>query len=599
MDISEQRRQEIIRDVFELVKANWEEKKQTWLGYRYAMWCALGLLYSDSREIRDYANEMLVCDLPIPEHCAFAPNLCMQLLVRHSDRLCPEAYAKVRGYWDTHREEPLQPDMDFLGTNDNFPCKSTYTALVGGEFLGDEEMIRIGKERLRFLYRMLHRRDLLSEYTSRCYTGMSLYHIASIASDVKDPEMREMALYCEEKIWEDMAEHYFPPMKAMAGPYSRAYEHGTMADALDGDNVHYLLLFGLHKVEEFAPFCGVEQLEEDARICWFVSTHYHFPERLLDTMFHKSYPYEIDRTAEIAPCRYHVAADARSRRDAEMDCLDEYPAATSFNTTYMEEAFAVGSALRPFHAAALPENYFAMYPKNGQPRSVFSRYIINDKIVGQPNQNTWLDVEEPPTLIDEGRKLCIQDGNTSLVAYKPTYYHHDAITQMKASLFISTRGNTLDAVWADGCFREGGFTLDAPKPVFMADGDVYMAFLPLNITDYGRSKALEFRYVNGFAELSWFNYDGPARSFRKLDMLLAANGFVSVFGSRKDYASFEAFIETYRDYTLEDHTRSYIHTRGAHIRTICFENKQNRFAIVFSPITEGVRYAETNNKQIV
>ena len=599
MDISESRRQELLRGAYELVKANWEEKRQTWLGYRYAMWCALGMLYSDSREIRDFANEMLVCDLPIPERCTFAPSLCMQLMVKHSDRLSPEAYAKVRNYWDAHREEPLQHSLDFVGVNDNFPCKSTYTALVGGEFLGDEEMIRIGKERLRFLYRMLHRRDMLSEYTSRCYTGMSLYHIASIATDVKDPEMREMALYCEEKIWQDMAEHYFAPMKAMAGPYSRAYEHATVADAIDCDSVHYLLLFDLHKMEEFAPFCGVEQLENDARICWYLSAHYHFPERLLDTMFHKQYPYEIDRTAEIAPCRYHFAADARSKRDEEMDCADEYPAAVSFNTTYMEESFAVGSALRPFHAAAFPESHFVLYPKNGQPRSVFSRYIINDKIVGQPNDNTWLNVEEPPTLIDEGRKLCIQDGNTSLVAYKPTYFHHDAVTQMKASVIVSTRGDQLDAVWADGCLRAGGFTLDAPKPVFIADADVYMAFLPLEITDHGRKHAVEFRYVNGYAELSWFNYDGPVRSFRKNDMLLTANGFVSVFADRKNFDSFEAFVAAYSSYSLDDHTRSYVHTRGAYVRTIHFENARSCFDFEFSPMSEGIRYAYTKNKTIV
>lgn len=599
MDISESRRQELLRGAYELVKGNWEEKRQTWLGYRYAMQCALGLLYSDSQPIRDYANQMLLNTQPWPERCAFAPNLCMQLLVKHSERLWPEAYEKVRSYWEAHREEPLQPGMDFVGVNDNFPCKATYTALVGGEFLADAEMIRIGKERLRFLYRMLHRRDLLSEYTSRCYTGMSLYHIASIVSDVKDPEMREMALYCEEKIWQDMAEHFFAPMKSMAGPYSRAYEHATVGDTIDCDSVHYMLLFDMYKTEAFAPYSGVEQLENDARTCWFLSAHYHFPERLLDTMFHKSYPYEIDRTAEIAPCRYHVRQDVRSSRDAEMDCADEYPAGVSFNTTYMEESFAVGSALRPFHAAAFPENHFVLYPKNGQPRSVFSRYIINGKTVGQVNYNAWLDAEEPPTLIDEGRKLCIQDGNTSLAAYKPTYFHHNAVTQMKASVIISTRGDRLDGVWADGCLRDGGFTLDAPKPVFIADAEVYMAFLPLKITDHGRNHAVEFRYVNGFAEISWFNYDGPVRAFRKNDMLLTANGFVSVFADRKSFPSLEAFAAAYSRYDLEDHTRSYSHTRGAHVRTIHFENADSCFDFAFSPMTEGIRYAQTKNKSIV
>jgi hypothetical protein len=110
---------------------------------------------------------------------------------------------------------------------------------------------------------------------------------------------------------------------------------------------------------------------------------------------------------------------------------------------------------------------------------------------------------------------------------------------------------------------------------------------------------VEFRYVNGYAELSWFNYDGPVRYFRKNDMLLTANGFVSVFADRKNFDSFEAFIAAYSEYSLEDHTRSYVHTRGAHVRTIHFENAKSCFDFEFSPMTESIRYAYTHNKTIV
>lgn len=605
MDISKERRQQLLDGAYKLVKANWEEKKQTWLGWRYSMQCAIGLLHSEREEHRAFANGLLLDSGEWPEDISFGANLCMQLLVKHEKKLCPEALEKVRSYTARLAPEEMKVDMDFVGVNDNFPMMATYTTLVGGEYLHDEKAFAVGKRRLTFLYNMLHRRNLLSEYTSRCYSGMSLYHIASIASDVQDPQMKEMAIYCEQQIWNDFAQHYYAPLNMMAGPYSRAYEAATVGAPFDGDTVHYLLLFGIGEIGAFAPYSGTAHLEADARICWFLGTSYHFPEHLMDTMFHKAYPFQVDMTAEIGPSRFHTRSDRLNVQEdhiavsMEEDCLDEYPAATSFNTTYMEEAFTVGCALRPFHSAAFPESYFAIYPKKGSSRTVFSRYIINDKTVGQINYDPWMDMQSPTTLWDEGRKLCIQDGHTSLVVYKPTYYDHDAVTQLRMSIVIAAKGDTLDQVYIDGKTVSGSYTAEEVRPVFIADGDVYMAFLPLEVTDHGRQQGMRLHYVNGYAELSYYNYDGQVRAFRKNQMLLTANGYVSILRSKKDFACFADFVAAYSHYTLHDATECSGHTRGAHARTVSFQNCDSTFEFSYSPLTEGIRYALTKNKTIV
>lgn len=601
----EPRKKEMLDFAFEMIKENWEAKKKTWLAQRYSIWCAIGLLGTGDKEKIDFSQKMLMECGDFPDKCHFTPNILTQLMVKHEKILYPEVKKKVSEYLSIHFEDILAYDMDFVGVNDNFPCMATYTALVGGEFFGNEKAIEVGRKRLKALHKMLSRRNLLSEYTSRCYTSMSLYHIALIATDVRDEQMKKLALECEEKIWYDIAVHYFPVFNMLAGPYSRAYDGDILANRIREDSLLYYMIFGKGDIEEFRSCGGCDELEMDARICWYFNAEYHFPEKYY-VIFNKKYPFEVNLTAEIGPSRFHILSD-RLNGDKDHiaesmleDSLDEYPAGVSVNTTYMEESFALGTALRQFHSSAGSESNFLIYAKNGTPRTVYSRYVINNKILGKVNYDKWMDMEEMPTLLEEGRKLGIQDKSTALVAYKPSYFNHDEINEMRMSVIFALKGDRLDRVNINGeDLAEDKRVFEKAEPVFIEDGEVFMAFIPTEVTNLGRKYSMQFQYINGYAEISYFNYIGETKGFRKNEMLLSSNGYIEIIKSKKDFKSFDDFVNKYKKYELDDKTKSCAHTRGAHDRILSFKNCDTTLEIEFSPLTEGIRYAAAGEKLIV
>ena len=131
-------------------------------------------------------------------------------------------------------------------------------------------------------------------------------------------------------------------------------------------------------------------------------------------------------TAEIAPCRYQDSDDIKSlawdtykETALAKDRLDEYPSGVTVNTTRIEKDFGMGTALRPFHSGIQSDSLHIMYKKDDIINTVFTKYSVNNKVIGGENYNEWLDCGTMPCLDDEGRKFGLQSASTSLLVLQP------------------------------------------------------------------------------------------------------------------------------------------------------------------------------------
>ena len=327
----------------------------------------------------------------------------MKILNCYEDLLTESVKNKLLTYQKTHAfEKMLLPDFDYLGA------------------------INIGKERLRDFYLTLSRRDMASEYSSPCYIPFSILAMASIVNDTDDEEARELALKCEQQLWLDIVNHYHPEFNLSVGPYSRAYAKETLGYPTNTAPLYYLA-FGKGDIKDCVTRFIDSTEEIEAHTCWVISScEYHCPPEYVDIAVNKKYPFDSTMTAEIAPCRYQDSDDIKSlawdtykETALAKDRLDEYPSGVTVNTTRIEKDFGMGTALRPFHSGIQSDSLHIMYKKDDIINTVFTKYSVNNKVIGGENYNEWLDCGTMPCLDDEGRKFGLQSASTSLLVLQP------------------------------------------------------------------------------------------------------------------------------------------------------------------------------------
>jgi hypothetical protein len=92
---------------------------------------------------------------------------------------------------------------------------------VGTEF-GIEHLEIAGLNKAREIYDLFHQYKTFSEYNSPTYDGVSLISL-SLWRELAKGEMKIMGAILENSLWQEIATHYNPILKNMAGPYFRSY----------------------------------------------------------------------------------------------------------------------------------------------------------------------------------------------------------------------------------------------------------------------------------------------------------------------------------------------------------------------------------------
>ena len=531
--------------------------------------------------------------------CHFMPMNLTQLLIRHGNILDDDVKEKMKEYILKMLPYGTDERLHISMYNDNFAGMAIYTLIVAGELFNLPEFVKIGKEKLQGVAELFMRCGAIMEYSSNTYTPIDTLCYAEMANHIKDPEARELALKCEERMWVEIATHYHPETSRLAGPNSRSYSidmvgHPHLMSGLSwfvfGDRVFsnpILDLFNPHPLQVMHG--GLENLTLP-NIAWIINCDFHCPDYLADMAFKKEYPFETEYMTECIPSNVYD--------EVPEHVMHEYPGVRSRNYTYMTEEFAMGTAQSQFHGGAVTDSFAITY-RNRTPAKrlfdtgvIYSRYIFNDRFPGQDNEYTMFGKINYTGFRDEGRKICLQDKGAAIVSYKPKQYERENMSSAGLSIMIPIHFFDDFEIYAgDTRITEYPCYLNEISSIYVKVHKSFFAFLPLEVSDLGRDICMSIVKRNHHIAITLYNYRGPVKSFGEKELVLSRNGFVCL--AETGFSEMEEFMEFGSQGTITDRMER---QEGAWTRRIRYTNPETDLNLMYSPLTEGI-FVSTVNKR--
>ena len=527
--------------------------------HRETLWMAPAL-YTGSREHIDMINGAIArwFDVKSLEKTAgsrethgsdfgiFQSNTMIDLYHRFHDLVSPEAEKVMRVHIEhgtrTFRGSG-QPDTKFHGANDNMPMLATQGLIFAGEILGNRDAVRQGLWNLNQLRLLLSRTAWLSEFNSSTYSMVTLCHAGQLATWSHTPEVRELALEIEHRLWAEVLLHYHPPTFMQAGPQSRAYavDYAGHTHAMQ---LVYWLVFGPELIgrdpirtmfkpdgREIIHFEGCPY-QSIAEFVHFIAGDFHLPVELARLIDHREYP-------------------ARLRGRAEAMGNYELSGNVYHTETYMEEEFSLGTSNVPMGGGEQTASLYATYKRKPVVKdfrdaaTIFFKYVTKQTQHGVMARSADGAFEGEQFISNQGWPKALQKDNVGLLLITPNLRNSpiETDTLRLDLLFPAHYGHILRTVIGDGPVKDGAVGESAEVvPVSIETGEVYINIIPLIPTNLPRRAAVRFTtYKDQYEVLEMVNYEGPKRNFSKKELELAMNGLVMTIDAKKKYASLEEF----------------------------------------------------------
>ena len=540
--------------------------------------------------------------------CAFCPGVSMQLLVRWGDTMP----ASLRTHLEQYTQQYLDKERGarYAGFNDNFPAMSATCLALGARYFNDEQWSRGAEEVLASALELLARRDYFSEYLSTTYSTLTLAMAADMVNYTPDATVREMAAASERRSWTELLRHWHAPSCSLAGPHSRSYE----TDSVSHVTLLNMLFWGCFG-SEVIPINPADWLypprpelvihhEGDldfmrAHGLWHTATEYHVPADLAQLLVEPALPRVEVGWAEAGLFRDIVSAEAGF--DGPWHGLP-YPMAAHRVVTYLSPSFTLGTANRDWlngdqHDAFIFKASTSHWPGGPQPaRTLFTRYVSGDKTPGEDNYYPDLKKNSTTDLLhEEGRRHCLQADNVALVAYWPKRRLDKAPTRkLGLEILIPVHFSVPDEVWL-GDTRIGKATaeMSQPEPLFVREGEAFLALLPLAVDDAGRTAAVRAERRGKYLVVEYLNYEGEQRQFTQPELLPLRSGFVAIAeeGAGRDFAAWRRGVA---QVAPRDHTMY----AGGETREIEVEYEGTTLKLRLNHATESVQYAAINGRSV-
>ncbi len=540
--------------------------------------------------------------------CAFCPCMSMQVLVRFGETM-PSALR-------THLEQYVQQYLDkergarFAGFNDNFPAMSATCLALAGLYFNDEQWSRGAEPVLASALALLARRDYFSEYLSTTYSTLTLAMSAEMVNYSPDPTVREAAAEIERRSWAELLPHWHAPSCSLAGPHSRSYE----TDSVCHVTLLNMLFWGCFG-SEFIPLNSFDWLypprpelvihhEGDvdfmrAHGLWHTATEFHVPDDLAPLLLDPQLPRTEIGWAEGGLFRDIVSPEAGF--DAPWHGVP-YPMAANRVVTHLSPSFTLGTAGRDWlngdqHDAFIFKASTARPLGGPQPaRSLFTRYVSGDKTPGEDNYYPDLQKNSTRDLLhEEGRRHCLQADNLAVVAYWPKRRLDQAPTRkLGLEVLIPCHFSLPDEVWL-GETRIGEATTEMshPEPLFVREGQAFLALLPLALDDAGRTAAVRAEHRGKYLVVEYLNYEGEERQFTQPELLPLRSGFVAIAeeAAGRDFATWRRQLAQ-----ISPHDRTMY--AGGETREIEVEYEGAHLKMRLNHATESVQFATVNGKSV-
>jgi len=465
-------------------------------------------------------------------------------------------------------------EVTFHDGNVNHPLGAYCTLILGGEICGAPWAVALGSRRLAEFQRRIgdhrgrfRRQAQMSEYNSLTYTPLSLCFLAAVASYASDALSQRMASFLEERLWVDVAMHFHGPSQQFAGPHARSYAE----DSLGGFSAMHCTMMAAFGCDLFVDAALPERFAHPSNFfqnALAAVLPFHVPESARRIAFEKPFPYLLrtttygesyhennrrldDVTGEMLLALMNGATgEIRSASQGEMFAFDDevYHGGWSELTTYMEEGFAVGSALLPYVNAGHADSLMVRIARRTPVRSLadirsgFTRGAFNGLLPGQSgvshSSGTALDGS---FFIEEGRSAAFQHQNRVIVCYAPKRTGHRGLSEYRTD-FIWGYHAPFDWLAVNGrVVRSFPIPVPAGSVVTFRDGNTLGALVPLTPHPAPEEPAVQIRLSGEFLLVSCWNYRGEPISCSRDELTSWHTGFYLELQGRGTFPREEDF----------------------------------------------------------
>jgi hypothetical protein len=432
----------------------------------------------------------------------------------------------------------------------NIALSDIANSVLGGELLGEARFVERGARRLDEWLAFTAASGAPHEFNSPTYLAVDILRMAALVAGTTDPALAGRARAAEELLWRHAAAHYHPGLAQIAGPHSRSYFDGWSGA---GGYLKLLLwrLLGDERLRPQTPYAPRDR-EEFQIAC--ARAELHCPPEVLASLRTKAYPYLSQETS-----------DARGRIDL---------------TTYMTDAYALGSASASYHVGEPPEpsmgfdSLHAYIARDDPPgyTALYVRYIIDDTAPSSRAPDHW----------DQGRHVAAQHRNRAIIAYG-LVPRVRPIESCKLSVrLLGFRSG--DEAWCSGRRIDQFPAAIAPGDrLTLAVGDAYVALIPLEPTDMAHDAPILLRREGDLLTLDIYNYRGPPKSPWEYRSQAGAfykgnvrNAFVIEMAARSEFGDFAAFRDHVAQAEVSDSSGP------DHQRTISYASPGGAISMTYS-----------------
>lgn len=478
------------------------------------------------------------------------------LLAQHGHQLPPDLQARCRASLRLALEE--EERLDVAPTYTNIHLMALLALVVGGEWLGDEHFIRLGRERWAHWVRFTVQSGAPNEYNSPTYGGIDLFSLAPLYDLVRDPAIRLQSRLLYERVWLHAALHLHRPTRQIAGPHSRCY----WKPMVTGQERLKEILWretGWPWLLEPGPYGG------DPASTLPVTLELALSENWLPDFVA---PW-LENQAQALPCEIRETAN----RDEGFDL-----------TTYLTPSYALGTASRTYrtgtdcfyidHMANHLLLHYACPDRPGGWGMMYTRYVVNDRHWGAISAAP--DRPKTSNFYEQGHFAGVQLRNKA-IGLHALLPEPEQVFSLKTIVAFQS-GQELEQVWLND--RPVRFDdlppVEAGDWLIVADGAVYAGVQPLRQSCLGRQEQAPILLERGPAGELWlaiYNYRGPAKRFWDYASLAGPfyrgnlrAGFVVEVAERSEYPSAAAFLDHLRRASVEDAVDE------THVRTVVYRS---------------------------
>ncbi|MFA6292102.1 MAG: hypothetical protein WC637_09990 [Victivallales bacterium] len=510
---------------------------------RAHLWLARAFLHGD-KEDRKLANEM-IASVEFKHACHFCGAASAVLLCAEKSRLEPAAVANLERFLQSNISDWMTADYAFVGANDNAPLGCLLALVLGGEYMGNPDLVDFSRERLSQLDHILDLRGYINECNSPTYSGISLMYLAELAEYAQDETIRRMALRAEQRVWQETLLHFHPILRQQVGPFSRAYED----DNANQCSIFMMVLYAA--LGTVSPFNPMNML---------------FPPPA-GTFGHGPWDFQHRSLAAAAAPIYHPPAklaETLLKRKLPCDSIGnnefmggwDVPGGETTVNLHLEENYGLGTfgsrlwigQTTPLHLLYRRHHVNAAAPITehlAAQRTVFTRLLISDRFDGMDDRasNIVKDVSR-----ECGSSCTVQSGGTALLGYVPVC-KQDTIRTVRASVILPLHHSRPDEV-RFGEQKVSGFSgaYTGFDWCFIRDGDIYLGIHPL-VSRQQNALLCSTKFADGgkYGLISFYNLCSfHPEPLSREELRSLGNGMVLEVGTAKKWGSFPKFINALR-----------------------------------------------------